>query len=115
MCGGLDAFDNVRPNGSGWSAKCPAHRDRKNSLSIGIGENGAVVVHCHAGCDPGMVLYHKGLQFQDLYPPQAGADCGQLGRQSAERRSDVPHPTLPARDEPKHEARVVATTPPRDP
>ena len=72
----LDAFDNVRVSGNEWSARCPGHRDRKNSLSIGIGDDGAVVLHCHAGCDPGMVLYHKGLTFADLYPPRDGIVFG---------------------------------------
>jgi hypothetical protein len=32
-------------------ARCPAHDDRKPSLSIGEGQDGTVLVHCHAGCD----------------------------------------------------------------
>ena len=48
----------------------PQH-DRRNSLSIGVGDEGQVLIHCHAGHDAGMVLYHKGLQFKDLFPPRA--------------------------------------------
>lgn len=39
-----------RRNGSGWSARCPAHNDRNPSLSISEGEGGRVLLHCHAGC-----------------------------------------------------------------
>src|SRR5687768_14161311 len=67
----LDAFDRVRPSGKGWSARCPSHKDRKNSLSINVGSDDRILLHCHAGCDPGMVLYHKGLTFRDLAPPRA--------------------------------------------
>jgi 5S rRNA maturation endonuclease (ribonuclease M5) len=40
---------NPRQNGSGWSAKCPAHDDRHPSLSIGEGDTGCILVECHAG------------------------------------------------------------------
>jgi hypothetical protein len=33
-----------------WMARCPTHNDRTPSLSIGIGGDGQVVVHYHAGC-----------------------------------------------------------------
>ena len=55
----LDQFDQVRESRNGWSARCPAHRDKRNSLSIGIGEDGRIVIYCHAGCDAGMVLYRE--------------------------------------------------------
>jgi DNA primase len=40
-----------RKFGSGWTARCPAHEDRKPSLSISSGRDGKVLVRCHAGCD----------------------------------------------------------------
>jgi putative DNA primase/helicase len=33
-----------------FSAKCPAHNDTNPSLSIGKGQDGNVLLHCHAGC-----------------------------------------------------------------
>lgn len=42
--------------GRGWVARCPAHDDRKPSLSIGEGRDGTVLIHCHAGCDQQRVL-----------------------------------------------------------
>jgi predicted P-loop ATPase len=35
---------------SGYECKCPCHDDRTASLSIGLGDNGSLVWHCHAGC-----------------------------------------------------------------
>jgi putative DNA primase/helicase len=32
-------------------ARCPAHQDRKPSLSISSGKDGKVLVRCHAGCE----------------------------------------------------------------
>jgi len=33
-----------------YSARCPAHSDTNPSLSIGKGQDGKVLLHCHAGC-----------------------------------------------------------------
>lgn len=46
----LSKLRGVRKSGGGWSALCPAHDDRKNSLSISMGDGGKVLIHCHAGC-----------------------------------------------------------------
>ena len=35
----------------GWQTHCPAHGDEHPSLSLTEGEDGKVLVHCHAGCD----------------------------------------------------------------
>ena len=37
--------------GVGWIARCPAHDERHPSLSIQDGNNGGVLMRCHAGCD----------------------------------------------------------------
>jgi hypothetical protein len=39
-----------RKSGAGWIARCPAHDDRRPSLSIRDGDDGKLLVHCHAGC-----------------------------------------------------------------
>ena len=57
----LDRLDGVKRNGSGWTAKCPAHDDRRASLSIGTGDDGRVLLCCHAGCSTNSVLAAIGL------------------------------------------------------
>ena len=50
--------------GSGWVARCPAHDDRKPSLSITQARTGKTLVRCHAGCEQKQVieaLREKGL------------------------------------------------------
>lgn len=47
----LHKFENVKRCGDGWSARCPAHDDKRNSLSISEGDDGRLLLHCHAGCD----------------------------------------------------------------
>lgn len=53
--------------GNGWMASCPAHADRKPSLSIRDSDDGKVLVHCHAGCSQEHVL--KALQSRGLWKP----------------------------------------------
>ncbi len=46
----LDRLNGKRRAGAGWVARCPAHDDREPSLSIGVGRDGRVLLHCFAGC-----------------------------------------------------------------
>ena len=39
----LTRLEGVKRSGNGWSAKCPAHRDRNASLSIADGDKGIVL------------------------------------------------------------------------
>jgi putative DNA primase/helicase len=41
----------VKPCAGGRVARCPAHEDRKPSLSIREADNGKVLLKCFAGCD----------------------------------------------------------------
>lgn len=52
-----------------WLARCPAHDDDKQSLSIGLGDRG-VVLKCFAGCDTAAVVAAVGLTLSDLFPPR---------------------------------------------
>ena len=63
----LTRLEGVKRSGNGWSAKCPAHRDRNASLSIADGDKG-IVLKCHAGCDVAAVTQALGLELQDLFP-----------------------------------------------
>src|SRR5262249_27522582 len=56
-----------RRNGTGWSAKCPAHDDRNPHLSANECDDGRAFVHCHAGCATDAVLEALGLSAADLF------------------------------------------------
>jgi AAA domain len=60
---------NPRQSGGQWAAKCPAHDDRKPSLSVGLGRNNNVVVKCHADtdCETEDIVAAIGLTMADLY------------------------------------------------
>jgi putative DNA primase/helicase len=66
----LARFDNVREDGAAqWSARCPGHDDRNNSLSIHQADDGKLLLHCHAGCAKGDILAAIGCTIRDLFPP----------------------------------------------
>ena len=58
----LYRFKGLKPSGEGWTAKCPAHDDKQNSLSINRGE-GKWLVKCHAGCSIHAVAAAVGLKL----------------------------------------------------
>ena len=68
----LAALPKVRQRQPGqWSARCPAHEDRGPSLSVRVNTDGAVLLHCFAGCSVDAVLGALGLELPDLFPPRA--------------------------------------------
>jgi hypothetical protein len=63
----LQRLENVAAMSNGWTARCPAHADSTNSLSIGEGVDGRALIYCHAGCDFGEILAALGLRVRDLF------------------------------------------------
>ena len=64
----LAAFNGAKKADDGWTAKCPAHEDRRASLSIGQGDDGRWLLYCHAGCDVDAILAAAHLETSDLFP-----------------------------------------------
>lgn len=62
---------HAKPAGAGWLAHCPAHEDKRQSLSIGVGADGRTLLKCHAGCATDAVLSAAGLTFADLHTASA--------------------------------------------
>ena len=62
----LSGLEGAKPsNGENWTARCPAHDDRANSLSIFRGKDGKMHLHCHAGCDFAAILTARGVAAKD--------------------------------------------------
>lgn len=64
----LYRLEKVRKAGAGYTARCPAHRDRTASLSVRIGADGKILMKCHAGCSIHDVVGALGLTISDLFP-----------------------------------------------
>lgn len=96
----LSHLDGIRHTGPGrWLARCPAHNDKRPSLSIREIDGDRVLIHCWAGCSAGEVLDSIGLTFEALYPR-----CP-THRGTAERR---PFPAADILRAVEHEALIVA-------
>lgn len=87
-------LDGLRKNKRGWTARCPAHDDRANSLSVALGDDGRLLVNCFARCRPQAIVEALGLELADLF-----AD-GSRGRHAGRRRQA---PALTPLDEARRE------------
>ncbi|MBL9030860.1 MAG: DUF3987 domain-containing protein [Phycisphaerae bacterium] len=82
----------VRRSGNGWLCTCPAHADANPSLSIGTGDDGRCLLHCHAGCEAAAIVAALGLAMKDLMPvPQNGGRYAP--RRAVPRTTSTPSPT----------------------
>jgi len=70
----LSRLAGVRASNGGYEARCPAHDDQHASLSLARGDDGRVLLHCHAGCAPVAVCQSLGLRMGDLFPPGNNGD-----------------------------------------
>lgn len=69
----LSKLPTAKPAGEKqWLAKCPAHQDRRASLSIGLGDDGRALLRCHAGCTAESVVAAIGLRMVDLMSDRDG-------------------------------------------
>ena len=67
----LGLLEGVQEKGSGqYMARCPAHRDKRASLAVSVGDNGGIVMHCLAGCQTEEILSRLNLTMADLFPPK---------------------------------------------
>lgn len=63
----LNRLTGVKGGSGQWYARCPAHDDKHQSLSVSIGQDGRVLLNCHAGCSVENVAAAMGLTVKDLF------------------------------------------------
>ncbi len=66
----LARLHGVRGSSNQWTAKCPAHPDHHNSLSISLGDKGKLLLHCHAGCEYERIAAELGIIADSNDPRQ---------------------------------------------
>jgi hypothetical protein len=71
---------------TGATDKCPAHDDNRGSLSHEEGEDGRVLVICHAGCSVNAVVTALGLTMRDLFPQERRPNGVASPRSASSRR-----------------------------
>lgn len=68
----ISRLDKVRETSRGnWIARCPAHNDKNPSLTIREMDDGKVLLHCFAECEPHEILSAVGLDFDAVFPQRA--------------------------------------------
>ena len=66
----LSRLQGVKGGGGQWSARCPAHDDKRQSLSISQGKDGQVLLKCHTGCTVESITSALGIEVKDLFQKQ---------------------------------------------
>ena len=66
VLGGLSGVRQGQPGQ--WMTRCPAHEDRRPSLSVCETFDKAVLLHCFAGCTVHDITAVLGLNMADLFP-----------------------------------------------
>jgi hypothetical protein len=58
-----------------YESRCPVHHGKRKNLSVGVGEDGRVLLHCHhvdksgqMGCSVDAIVGVLGLRMEDLFP-----------------------------------------------
>lgn len=74
----LSRVERAKRNGSGYIARCPAHDDRHPSLAISEGDDGRVLLHCHAGCETAAILAALRLTEADLFEARNGSGHAEI-------------------------------------
>ncbi|MHC4835916.1 MAG: YfjI family protein [Planctomycetota bacterium] len=64
----LDRLEGVKKTSNGYTARCPAHDDNRNSLSIKMADDGKILLHCFAGCKTDKICADIELDMSNLYP-----------------------------------------------
>ena len=69
----LASFSGVHSRGSDrWTACCPAHDDKKASLSIKLCDNGRILLYCFAGCKYNEILEEINKASSDMFIVKTG-------------------------------------------
>ncbi|HEX3220602.1 MAG TPA: hypothetical protein VHU77_11415 [Candidatus Limnocylindria bacterium] len=55
--------------GSYFMGACPAHEDDKRSMTVTVGDTGAMLIKCFAGCRVEDIVEAVGVQMRELWPP----------------------------------------------
>ena len=77
----LSCVPDAKRDGIGWRARCPAHGGKSaTSLSIAQGEDGRVLLKCHAGCSHRAILDALGLDERAMFPATDRAAAPPLPR-----------------------------------
>lgn len=93
----LERLKNVKATGKDkWSAQCPAHEDRQNSLSVRYDyDSDKTLLHCFAGCHSQQIVEALGLKWCDLMGSTQFAAIPGSARQTCDLKPKADKPAAP--------------------
>lgn len=82
----LNRLEKVEGDHGRWKARCPAHEDKNPSMSIGLSDDGKILVNCFRGCSAEQITGAMGLTLSDLYldPPKQAPGVSARATKEAE-------------------------------
>jgi putative DNA primase/helicase len=69
-----DSTKGTGDTGRQWKAICPAHNDHEHSLSVGVTEEGRVLMRCFAGCPFADIASALGMEQHEFFAPMTDDD-----------------------------------------
>ena len=76
----LAKLKNVSRTTNGWQACCPSHNDHSPSLSISVGDDGRILLHCHAVCKFDDIVAALDMHPADLAPGNTAQSTALMSR-----------------------------------
>ncbi|MGZ8218303.1 hypothetical protein [Methylomagnum sp.] len=70
----LEGYGLRRRGPDKWVFRCPVHDDRTASAGLREMPDGAILIHCFAGCSVESIVSAIGLTLADLFPPRINFD-----------------------------------------
>lgn len=83
----LPLLTHVRSFGQGWRADCPIGHRSRGALSVTVGDDDRILLHCFAGCDVADVLASAGLTVSDLFVRRVTHDATPQERRELRQRA----------------------------
>jgi len=88
----LPRLAGLKRNGDGYLARCPAHDDTSQSLSLHEGDDGRLLLMCFTGCTVEAIVAALDLEMRDLFVSRNGRS-GSTVRTIYRREIPTPSPT----------------------
>lgn len=92
----LQRLEGVKGGNGQYTARCPAHDDHRNSLSVSVGSGGKILVKCHAGCSVDDIVDAMGVTTRDLFAELKPEEAFPVKQSSGNRSPVVAAYTYPS-------------------
>lgn len=83
----LARLERVRQYATCWRTDCPCVHTSHGTLSVKVGDDGRLLLHCFAACEVQEIVRALGLEVADLFPQREKVDLSPPSR--ARRRELV--------------------------